>query len=227
MVSVAIEDIKHIPSVSLVESDALVVVDMQNDFMPGGALPVAEGDTIVGGVNHVMEIFHAKGLSVILSQDWHPMGHLSFASAHDGRKPFDPFEAPGIGPVLWPDHCVMGTHGAEFHKDLRSQLAHAIIRKGYRREVDSYSCFMENDMKTETGLDGYLRSKGVKRIFTCGLAMDYCVYFTAMDGRKKGFEVYYISDLTKPVASPEGSITTALENMTRSGVKFIKAEAVK
>ncbi len=222
-----IEDLEHIQSVNLASGDALLVIDMQNDFMPGGALPVPDGDIIVDGVNRVMEIFHGLGLPVILSQDWHPSDHLSFASMHEGKRPFDTFEAPGIGPVLWPDHCVMGTPGADFHKDLKSYLAHLIIRKGYHREVDSYSCFMENDMKTETGLDGYLRSRGIERIFTCGLAMDYCVYFTAMDGRKKGFEVYYIYDLTKPVASPEGSVSTALEKMTKSGVSFIKAVAIK
>lgn len=212
--------------VSLCAHDALIVVDMQYDFMPGGALPVKEGDTIIAGINAMMQTFSAAQLPIVLTQDWHPRGHLSFASSHPGKQPYDPYEAPGLGPVLWPDHCVPGTHGAEFHRELKTELAEAIIRKGYHKTIDSYSGFLENDHKTETGLDGYLRSRGVKRIFVCGLAMDYCVFFTASDGADKGYEVYYLLDLTKPVGSPPNSVEIALDTMRQKGVNIVDSGSI-
>jgi nicotinamidase/pyrazinamidase len=213
--------------ITLKPDDALIVVDMQNDFMPGGALPVAAGDTIVPGVNGMMRLFHEASLPVVLTQDWHPPGHRSFASSHTGRIPYDLFEEPGIGPVLWPDHCVQGSDGAGFHRDLQTSYSHLILRKGFHPEVDSYSGFVENDKKTRTGLDGYLRSRGVKRIFLCGLALDYCVFSTASDGIDCGFEVVVFTELSKPVGAPQGSVTTALESMSRKGVAFASAGAVR
>jgi len=220
-------NINHVDSVFLGKKDALIVVDMQYDFMPGGALPVADGDTIIEGINEMIQLFSDRGLTVVMTQDWHPPHHHSFASAHKDKRPYDLYNAPGIGPVLWPDHCVQGTKGAELHKDMIAHLAHAIIRKGYNKEVDSYSGFLENDKKTETGLDGYLKGRSVDRIFVCGLAMDYCVFFTAADGASKGYAVYYITDLTKPVGSPENSISNAFKTMEKKGVRFIRSHDIK
>ncbi|MBS1272074.1 MAG: Nicotinamidase [Candidatus Marinimicrobia bacterium] len=219
-------DIQHKKGVTPREGDGLIVVDMQNDFMPGGALAVDNGDTIVPGINNLMKRFNEQNLPVIFTQDWHTENHKSFASAHEGKEPNDPHEEPGIGPVLWPDHCVQGSEGAEFHPDLKTAYAQAIIRKGYNQNRDSYSGFLENDHKTETGLDGYLQSRDISRIFVCGLALDYCVFFTAADGAGKGYEVQYITDLTMPVGSPEDSVSNALETMQEKGVEFVKSDAI-
>ena len=221
-----IKDLKLLETMQLRDGDALLVVDMQYDFMPGGALPVEKGDAFISQVNQVMQRFTAAGLPVVLTQDWHPRGHRSFASAHPGRQPYDPYDAPGLGPVLWPDHCVPGTHGAEFHQDLRAELADAIIRKGYHPEIDSYSGFLENDHQTETGLDGYLRSRGVRRIFVCGLALDYCVFFTAVDGADKGYQVLCLIDLTAPVGQPADSVSRSLETMVQKGVRFLRSDGI-
>lgn len=207
--------------------DALLVVDMQNDFMPGGALAVREGDAIVDGVNIKMSQFRKRDLPVVLTQDWHVPGHYSFASSHKGMNPFDVCNTPGLGPVLWPDHCIQGTSGADFLGSLKTEMADAIVRKGYHKSIDSYSGFLENDRKTPTGLDGFLRSRDVKRVFLCGLALDYCVFFTASDAADLGYQVYVIMDLTKPVGSPADSISEALETMTAKGVHFINAEEVR
>jgi nicotinamidase/pyrazinamidase len=221
------ENISHMGLTTLKRNDALLVVDMQNDFMPDGALPVKEGDTIIKGINKTMNTFHRSGLTVVLTQDWHPANHQSFASAHKGMKPYDPFEAPGIGPVLWPDHCVQGTRGAEFHENLETTLAHAIVRKGCKSEIDSYSGFRDNDKKSSTGLDGFLRGKGISRIFVCGLALDYCVFFTAADGADMGFDVLTITDLTKAVGEPANSISDALEDMVSRNIQFIKSDSMQ
>jgi nicotinamidase/pyrazinamidase len=207
--------------------DGLVVVDMQNDFMPGGALAVKDGDTILEGVNEVMEIFRAANLPIVLTQDWHPPGHYSFASAHVGKNPFELYDAPGLGPVLWPDHCVQDTPGAEFHSGLESGLADVVIRKGLHKSIDSYSGFLENDRVTPTGLDGYLKGRGVKRIFLCGLALDFCVFFTAADAVDLGYGAYVIMNLTKPVGSPADSISNALETMTEKGVHIMGSEEIR
>jgi nicotinamidase/pyrazinamidase len=206
--------------------DALLVVDMQIDFMPGGALPVNEGNHIIAGVNRLIEIFTTAELPIIFTQDWHPREHASFASAHAGKRPYDAYQGAGIGPVLWPDHCVPGTPGAEFHGEVKTDLAQAIIRKGYHLQIDSYSGFLENDRRTETGLDGYLRARKVFRLFLCGLAMDYCVFFTAQDGADKGYSVFCLLDLTRPVGAPEGSISGALDALARSGVAFLTSAQV-
>jgi nicotinamidase/pyrazinamidase len=222
-----LKDIRHLDAVQLQKGDALLVVDMQNDFMPGGALAVDGGDAFLDRVNVLMSIFKEHDLPVVFTQDWHPTDHDSFASRHPGKSPFDPYEAPGIGPVLWPDHVVQGTRGAEFHPGLDARLADAVIRKGYHGKTDSYSGFLENDHATETGLDGYLRNRGVKRFFICGLAADYCVYFTAADGTTKGYEVIYLSDLTNPVGSPPDSMKNATNDMQRKGVRFLRSADIR
>jgi len=209
--------------------DALLIIDIQNDFIPGGTLPVEEGDLIIEGINKLGGMFKKYSRNVILTQDWHPQGHLSFASSHSGMNPGDEFlsENGAIGPVLWPDHCIQGTQGAEFHDDLNKNLASLIIRKGRNPKVDSYSAFLENDKKTETGLAGYLKSVEIKRIFLCGLALDYCCYFTAMDAVSFGFDVYLIIDLTRGIDLPPGNVSTSIENMKKKGIKFVKIESFK
>lgn len=206
-------------SIAIEPRDALIVVDIQNDFMPGGALAVKDGDKIVSGINVVMKKFHKNGARNILTQDWHPKDHLSFASRHEEKKPFDPIDRVlGIGPVLWPDHCIQGSKGSEFYDQLDVTMAHLIIRKGIDREIDSYSTFTENDRQTDTGLAGYLKNANLKRIFICGLALDYCVYWSAMDGLRKGFETLVIVELCKGIA--EETIDKAMNDMTENGVKF-------
>ncbi|MFX1361443.1 MAG: bifunctional nicotinamidase/pyrazinamidase, partial [Promethearchaeota archaeon] len=207
------------------QDDALIIVDMQYDFMPGGALPVENGDQIIEGINNLALKFNANQNKVVLTQDWHPQDHLSFASNHPGKIPGDEYQTEAIGPVLWPDHCVQGSKGAEFHNKLDKNLAHAIIRKGYNPQIDSYSGFIENDKKSETGLAGYLKSLSIKRIFVCGLALDYCCYSTAIDGIDFGFEVYFLIDLTKGIDLPPGNISNSLESMTKKGIKFAKIES--
>ena len=211
-------------NISLGRHDALIIVDMQYDFMPGGALPVEEGDQIIDDINVVAEIFKKNNGIVVLTQDWHPKNHKSFASNYPGKNPGDEFQSEGIGPVLWPDHCVQGTHGAKFHKKLKTDLAYAIIRKGYNLNVDSYSGFVENDKNSETGLAGLLKSLNIKRIFICGLALDYCCYFTAIDGIDFGFEVHFLVNLTKGIDLPPGNISSSLENMRNKGIKFVAKE---
>lgn len=207
-------------SIALEQRDALIVVDMQNDFMPGGALAVTDGDKIISGINKLMKRFHQSGARNILTQDWHPANHLSFAAQHERKRPFDSIDGVfGIGPVLWPDHCVQGTKGSEFHSQLNVTMAHLIIRKGIHREIDSYSTFTENDGRTDTGLAGYLRNANLKRIFICGLALDYCVYWSAVDGTTKGFETLVIPELCKGIA--EETSQKAIQHMIQVGAKLI------
>jgi nicotinamidase/pyrazinamidase len=219
---VKIEEPILMKKVILTELDALVVVDMQNDFMPSGALAVNDGDKIISPINRLAQRFHSTRHVIVMTQDWHPEGHLSFASSHN-LKPYDPYESTGIGPILWPDHCVQGTEGAQFHPRLNTKLASTIIRKGIHPEVDSYSTFIENDRKTYTGLSGYLNTLGKTRVFLCGLALDYCVYYSAMDGMDLGFEVVVVIDLSKAIDSPPGHLSEALERMTKRGVRFAKS----
>lgn len=211
------------------KNDALIIVDMQYDFIPGGSLPVEEGDLIITGINKVAKLFKKKSAQVVLTQDWHPKDHLSFASNHPGKSPGDEFTSKdgAIGPLLWPDHCVQGTKGAKFHKDLKIDVADTIIRKGMNPNVDSYSGFQDNDKKSETGLRNYLNSKEIKRIFICGLALDYCCYYTAMDGFDFGFDVFFLVDLTRGVDLPEGNVKNTLESMKNKGIKFLKIESFK
>jgi len=183
---------------ALQPTDALLVIDMQLDFLPGGALAVANGDQIIPGINKLA----AKFDHVILTQDWHPAGHISFASTHH-RKPFsDTIDAPYGTQTLWPDHCVQGTPGARLHPDLQIPHAELILRKGFRQNVDSYSAFTENDRTTPTGLAGYLRERGLTRLFFTGLAFDFCVAYSALAAKSLGFDSIVLEDLTRPVALP-------------------------
>lgn len=202
---------------------------MQNDFIPGGSLAVEGGDQIIEDINKILKMFKKDKALVVLTQDWHPHNHLSFASNHPGKNPGDEFtsEDGAIGPVLWPDHCVQGTEGAEFHKDLRLDLADKIIQKGMKPNVDSYSGFQDNDKKSETSLRLYLNSLNIKRIFICGLALDYCCYFTAIDGLDFGYNVYFLVDLTRGVDLPPGNVLKSLNDMRNKGVKFAKKESFK
>jgi nicotinamidase/pyrazinamidase len=198
--------------------DAFIVVDVQNCFVPGGSLAVAKGDEIVPLINRL-----AKGFrNVVLTQDWHTPGHISFASTHQGKKPFDQVDLPYGKQVLWPDHCVQGTEGASLHKDLAIPHAQLIIRKGYRQNVDSYSAFLEADGKTSTGLAGYLRSRGLNRVFVCGLATDFCVAWTALDARKLGFGALVVEDASRGIDAG-GSLAKAWAQMTTAGVKRIQS----
>ena len=182
-------------------SDALLVIDMQNDFCPGGSLAVKDGDTIAPLINGLGSRFE----HVILTQDWHPTGHISFASSHPGAQPYTLTEVAYGPQTLWPDHCVKGSIGAAFHPSLDLPHAELLLRKGFRTEIDSYSAFLENDHTTPTGLAGYLRERGIKRLFLCGLAYDFCVRFSAIDGTALGFECLVIEDASRPVGLP-GSV---------------------
>ncbi|WP_411351695.1 bifunctional nicotinamidase/pyrazinamidase [Leisingera aquaemixtae] len=193
-------------------TQALIVVDVQNDFCPGGALAVPGGDQVVAPINAMMAQFE----TVILTQDWHPAGHSSFASAHPGKAPFETVEMPYGTQVLWPDHCVQGTGGAAFHKDLRTD-GDLIIRKGFRPAIDSYSGFFENDKTTPTGLEGYLRSRGITRLALAGLATDFCVAFTALDAARLGFEVTVNLAACRAI-DLDGSLQAALDQMKEAGI---------
>ena len=208
--------------------DCLIIVDMQNDFMPGGALAVKGGDEIIEGCNQIATKFHEKKLPVIFTQDWHPVSHQSFASQHPGKKPGDELEQSSdkIGPILWPDHCVQGSRGARFHPELKSEPAIAIIRKGYHEDIDSYSAFLEKDKKTTTGLDGFLNKLGVQRIFVCGLAMDYCVYYTLLDGNMLGFKGVFILNLTRPVGDPEGRVKKIMKTFSEKKIALTNYETI-
>lgn len=197
---------------------ALIVIDAQNDFCAGGSLAVPDGDAVIAPINAMARHFQ----TVVLTQDWHTPGHASFASAHPGGKPFDVIDMPYGPQVLWPDHCVMGTRGAEFHGDLDIPMAQAVIRKGYRPSVDSYSGFKEADRTTTTGLGGYLRERGVTRLICAGLATDFCVSWTAQDARAAGFETFVVEDACRAIDA-DGSLAKAWEAMAAAGVKRIRS----
>jgi len=199
-------------------TDALLVIDVQNDFCPGGSLAVAEGDAIVPLINQLGSRFD----HVILTQDWHPAGHISFASSHPGRQPFETIEAPYGPQALWPDHCLQGSPGSEFHSALHLQHAEVILRKGFRREIDSYSAFLENDHTTPTGLAGYLRERGLKRLFLCGLAYDFCVRFSALDGAALGFECLVVEDASRAVCLP-GTIEATTAAFANADVRRVRS----
>jgi len=192
---------------------ALIVVDLQNDFCPGGALAVPGGDVIVPAVNRLIAGFD----HVIMTQDWHPAGHASFASSHRGKAPFETVTLPYGEQTLWPDHCVQGSHGAKFHRDLQWRKAELVIRKGFRRNIDSYSAFRENDRGTRTGLAGYLGDRGIRRIVLCGLATDFCVAWSALDGRAAGFDVELIDEGCAAL-DLDGSLARARNDMDSAGV---------
>ncbi|WP_425084841.1 bifunctional nicotinamidase/pyrazinamidase [Ruegeria profundi] len=193
-------------------TNALLVIDVQNDFCPGGALAVAGGDEIVAPINAMMDRFDA----VILTQDWHPAGHSSFASSHPGKAPFEMTEMPYGPQVLWPDHCVQGTDGAGFHPDLRTD-GDLIIRKGFRSAIDSYSAFFENDQATPTGLKGYLDTRGISKLTLVGLATDFCVHYSAVDAAKLGFDVTVVQSACRAI-DMDGSLAAAQQAMQAAGV---------
>ncbi|MGH8704424.1 MAG: bifunctional nicotinamidase/pyrazinamidase [Burkholderiales bacterium] len=195
-------------------TDCLIVVDVQNDFCPGGALAVPRGAEIVPLVNRLA----ARFAHVVLTQDWHPAGHASFASSHPGRKPFETIRLSYGTQVLWPDHCIQGTQGAALHAGLDIPHAQLLIRKGHHRKVDSYSAFLEADRKTKTGLDGYVKSRGVRRVFCVGLATDFCVAWTALDARRFGLEAVVIDDACRAIDS-EGSLAAAWLAMAKARVR--------
>jgi nicotinamidase/pyrazinamidase len=193
--------------------DVLLVVDVQNDFCPGGRLPVPQGDQVVPEANRLMESF----AHVVLTQDWHPPGHRSFASAHPGREPYE-VAAMSYGPqILWPDHCVQGASGADFHAGLDTTRAELVLRKGFRREIDSYSAFFENDRATPTGLGGYLRERGFRRLFLAGLAFDFCVLWSAEDAVRLGFEALVVEDACRAL-DVMGSKAEAHRRLAAAGV---------
>lgn len=194
---------------------ALIVIDIQNDFCPGGALAVPDGDAIVAPVNDLMTDFAVK----VLTQDWHPAGHSSFASSHPGADPYSVTQMPYGPQVLWPDHCVIGSDGAAFHPGLNTDAADLIIRKGFRAEIDSYSAFFENDQTTPTGLEGYLRTRGVTEVTLVGLATDFCVNFSAVDAARLGFGVTVRTDLCRAI-DLDGSLAAAQDGMRDAGVNL-------
>lgn len=197
---------------------ALLVIDIQNDFTPGGALAVPQGDAIVPLVNRLAAGFG----NVVMSQDWHPAGHISFASSHPGEKPFDVIELPYGPQVMWPDHCIQGSHGAEFHPQVDIPHTQLIVRKGGNPLVDSYSAFFEADRKTTTGLAGALREKGIDTVYVAGLALDFCVTWTALDARREGFVTYVVVDACRAIDN-DGSLEQALSDMQDAGVIFIQS----
>lgn len=203
------------------ETDILLVVDMQNDFCPGGALAVPHGDEIVPLVNRLA----ARVPHVILTQDWHPAGHLSFASSHTGAKPYDTIELAYGPQVLWPDHCVQGTPGAAFHSGLDIPHAELVLRKGHHRAIDSYSAFYENDRATRTGLGGYLRERGFERVFLVGLAFDFCVRYSAEDADREGFETVVIDDACRGI-DVDGSMQVAKERLESLGIACIQSAVI-
>jgi nicotinamidase/pyrazinamidase len=196
----------------------LLVVDVQNSFLPGGSLAVRDGDQVVPVINRIAGSF----AHVVITQDWHPAGHSSFASVHSGKKSFETIDLPYGQQVLWPDHCVQGTDGAALSKDLSVPQAELILRKGFHQDVDSYSAFTEADGKTTTGLAAYLRARQLERVFVAGLATDFCVAWSALDARKAGFETYIIEDACRAIDT-EGSLAKAWSDMDKAGVKRIQS----
>lgn len=200
----------------IMSGDVLLVIDVQNDFCPGGALAVPGGDDVIAPIHGIAPHFQ----HIILTQDWHPVDHASFASAHPGSKPFEPVQMPYGEQTLWPPHCVQGSKGAEFHPALRLPQAELILRKGFRREIDSYSAFFENDRATATGLAGYLRDRNLTRVFIAGLAYDYCVAYTALDARRLGLPAIILRDACRAIGL-DGSVAKAGEQFAEAGVEVI------
>ncbi len=198
------------------DRDLLIVVDVQNDFCPGGALAVPQGDQIVPAVNRLA----AEFTHVVLTQDWHPRGHASFASSHPGRQPFDTIDVAYGEQILWPDHCVQGTRGADFYPDLTVPHAELVLRKGFRAAINSYSAFFENDHRTPTGLVGYLKERRFECIALCGLATDFCVFYSALDGRRAGFEVTVVTNACRGI-DIDGSLDRAMRSMNEAGVTLL------
>jgi nicotinamidase/pyrazinamidase len=203
------------------DASALLVIDVQNGFLPGGSLAVKDGDQVIPVINRI-----AKGFAnVVMTQDWHTAGHISFASTHPGKKPFEVIDLPYGKQVLWPDHCVQGTDGAALSKDLSIPHAALVVRKGFHQDVDSYSAFTEADGKTTTGLAAYLKARKLQRLFVAGLATDFCVAWTALDARKAGFEAYVVEDACRGIDA-QGSIAKAWADMAKAGVKRIQSSDI-
>ena len=203
------------------DRDALLVVDVQNDFCPGGALAVPRGHEVVPLINQLA----ARFAHVVLTQDWHPAAHQSFASSHPGRKPYETIEVTYGPQILWPDHCVQGTPGAELCRDLQIPHAQLVLRKGYHREIDSYSAFYENDRRTQTGLAGYLRQRGLRRLFLAGLAFDFCVRYSFEDAHREGFDVVVIEDACRGI-DVDGSIAATQQALAELGVRCVSCAAI-
>lgn len=195
---------------------ALLIIDVQNDFCPGGALAVPDGDAVVPIINKLSQQFDI----VLQTQDWHPAGHLSFASSHEAKEPYDTIERPYGEQVLWPEHCVQGSEGAAFHPELETSRSQLIVRKGFRKQIDSYSAFYENDNETATGLAGYLRERDVDKLFVAGLATDFCVKWSVLDGLKEGFNVTVIEDAVRGI-DIEGSVDQAWDEMHIAGAQSV------
>jgi nicotinamidase/pyrazinamidase len=208
-------------TIGIGDDDVLLVIDVQNDFCPGGNLPVPEGDKVVPLINGLSRRFR----HVVATQDWHPAGHHSFASAHPGKQPYEAVEVAYGPQVLWPDHCVQGTEGAEFRPDLQLANLELVVRKGFRPQIDSYSALYENDHKTPTGLTGYLRERGLKRVFVAGLAFDFCVRYSAEDARRQGFDVVVIEDACRGI-DVGGSVQATRESFAKLGIETVKAADV-
>jgi nicotinamidase/pyrazinamidase len=203
-------------------TDLLLVIDVQNDFLPGGALAVPRGDEVVPVINRIASRFD----NVIVTQDWHPQGHISFASSHAGKRPFETVELPYGTQVLWPDHCVQGRRGAEFAAGLAVKHAQAVIRKGYHAHTDSYSAFLEADRVTRTGLAGLLRERGIRAIYCCGLATDFCVAWSALDAKAAGFDVFVIDDGCRAIDTG-GSLAAAMQQLQAAGVRIVDSSALE
>ena len=202
------------------EQDVLIVVDVQNDFCSGGALAVPDGEKVVPAINRIAQKFQ----NVVLTQDWHPRDHVSFASNHANKRPYDKIKLAYGSQVLWPDHCVQDTPGADFHKSLHVAHASLVLRKGFHRDIDSYSALYENDHKTPTGLLGYLRERELKTVFVAGLAFDFCVRYSAVDARKAGFEVAVIEDACRGI-DIDGSMVAAHRGLKSLGISIVNIEA--
>ena len=221
LTAVAARPVWAAASIKIDDASALLVIDVQNCFLPGGSLAVKDGDQVVPVINKL-----AKGFTnVVMTQDWHTVGHVSFASTHSGKKPFETIDLPYGKQVLWPDHCVQGTDGASLSKDLSIPQAELVIRKGYHKDVDSYSAFTEADGKTTTGLAAYLKARKLPRLFIAGLATDFCVAWTATDARKAGFEAYVIEDACRGIDT-QGSLAKAWADMAKAGVKRIQSSDI-
>lgn len=203
------------------DTSALLVIDVQNCFLPGGSLAVKDGEQVVPVINKIAKAFS----NVVMTQDWHTAGHVSFASTHAGKKPFELVDLAYGKQVLWPDHCVQGTEGAALSKDLAIPHGQLVIRKGFHNDVDSYSAFTEADGKTTTGLAAYLKARGITRVFVAGLATDFCVAWSALDARKAGFETYVVEDACRGIDT-QGSLAKAWTDMEAAGVKRIKSEDI-
>jgi nicotinamidase/pyrazinamidase len=208
-------------TITVGDRDILLIVDVQNDFCPGGNLPVPRGDEVVPLVNRLATRF----VHVVLTQDWHPRGHHSFASTYPGKEPYQTVELAYGTQVLWPDHCIQETRGAQLRADLQVPHAELVLRKGYHRQIDSYSAFFENDRRTATGLAGYLRERGFARVFIAGLAFDFCVRYSVEDARRTGFEVTVVEDACRGI-DVAGSVAETRRSLAELAIPCISAEAV-